>query len=156
MTAMTVAARPVQTAQSMQLTEEVPPVSGDVPVLEMVHPFIGFPDHHRFALARLDDDGTVCDMRSVDDPAISFVVVPPDVFFSDYGPEVDHDTVASLGVEDEEDLLTLVVVTLGDTAADATANLLAPVLVNHRTRKAAQVVLDDLDLPIKAPLATAG
>ena len=55
----------------------------------------------------------------------------------------------------EDDLLTLVVVTLGASAEDATANLLAPVLVNHRTRKAAQVVLDDLELPIKAPLAAA-
>ena len=59
------------------------------------------------------------------------------------------------GDASEDDLLTLVVVTLGSSAADATANLMAPVLVNHRTRKAAQVVLDDLDLPIKAPLAAA-
>ena len=55
-------------------------------------------------------------------------------------------------MEHEDDLLTLVVVTLGESAEDATANLLAPVLVNHRTRRAAQVVLDDLDLPIKAHL----
>jgi flagellar assembly factor FliW len=125
----------------------------ELPVLEMVHPFIGFPDHHRFALARLDDEGTVCDLRSVEDPTVSFVVVPPHVFFADYGPEVDDATVALLGMEEADDLLTLVVVTLGGSAEDATANLLAPVLVNHRTRKAAQVVLDDLDLPIKAPLA---
>jgi flagellar assembly factor FliW len=145
----------VETTTSTQTTQEDATVSGEIPVLEMVHPFVGFPDHSRFALARLDDEGTVCDLRSVDDPAVSFVVVPPHVFFADYGPEVDDATVAMLGVEGEDDLLTLVVVTLGASAEDATANLLAPVLVNHRTRKAAQVVLDDLDLPIKAPLSAA-
>ena len=145
----------VDMTTSTQTTQEDATVSGEIPVLEMVHPFVGFPDHTRFALARLDDEGTVCDLRSVDDPAVSFVVVPPHVFFADYGPEVDDSTVAMLGVESEDDLLTLVVVTLGETAEDATANLLAPVLVNHRTRRAAQVVLDDLALPIKAPLAGA-
>lgn len=136
-------------------TQEDLSVAGELPVLEMVHPFVGFPDHTRFALARLDEDGTVCDLRSVDDPDISFVVVPPHVFFADYGPEVDDATVAMLGIESADDLVTLVVVTLGASVEDATANLLAPVLVNHRTRKAAQVLLDDLDLPIKAPLAAA-
>ena len=127
-------------------------MSDDIPVLEMVHPLIGFPDHHHVALARLDDDGTVCDLRSVEDPTVSFVVVPPHVFFADYGPELNEATAAQLGIENEDDLLTLVVVTLGATVGDATANLLAPVLVNHRTRRAAQVVLDDHDLPVKAPL----
>ena len=143
------------TVDMMTTTQEDLSVSGEIPVLEMVHPFIGFPDHTRFALARLDDDGTVCDLRSVDDEGVSFVVVPPHLFFPDYGPEVDDATVAMLDVQGEDDLLTLVVVTLGASAEEATANLLAPVLVNHRTRKAAQVVLDDLDLPVKAPLAGA-
>lgn len=127
-------------------------MSAEIPVLEMVQPMIGFPEHHRFGLARLDEDGTVCDLRSLDDPDISFVVVPPHVFFDDYGPEVDDATVAALELSGAEDLLTLVVVTLGETLADATANLMAPVLVNHRTLKAAQVVLDDVALPIRAPL----
>lgn len=132
--------------------QEAPTMSEQLPVLEMVRPLIGFPELTRFALARLDEDGTICDLRSLDDPDTSFVVVPPHVFFPDYGPEVDDSVVTELGLAGAEDLLTLVVVTLGEGPADTTANLMAPVLVNHRTRRAAQVVLDDLDLPIRAPL----
>ena len=44
---------------------------------------------------------------------------------------------------------------LSETPADATANLMAPVLVNHRTRQAGQYVLADVDLPIRAPLSAA-
>ncbi len=125
----------------------------DVPVLEMVQPMAGFPDRRRFALERLDQTGLVCDLRSLDDPDLRFVVVAPAPFFPDYSPEVDDAVVAELGLESEDDLLALLVVTLGATADAATANLLAPVLVNHRTRRAGQYLLDDTDLPMRAPLS---
>jgi flagellar assembly factor FliW len=143
------------TATRSLCAQEADDMPGDIPVLEMVRPMVGFPEQRRFALARLDHDGLLCDLRSLDDPELSFVVVPPHLFFDDYAPEVDDELVADLGVENVEDLLLLTVVTLGDAPADATANLLAPVVVNHRTRRAAQVVLDDLDLPLRAPLTPA-
>ena len=128
----------------------------EVPVLEMVQPMVGFPDHRNFALARLDETGLVCDLHSLDDPGLRFVVVSPSPFFSDYSPEIDDSVVAELGVESADDVLALLVVTLGDTAESATANLLAPVLVNHRTRRAGQYLLDDADLPLRAPLTPVG
>ncbi|MGA8211111.1 MAG: flagellar assembly protein FliW [Nocardioidaceae bacterium] len=127
----------------------------DVPVLEMVQPMAGFPDQRRFALARLDETGIVCDLQSLDDPALRFVVVPPGTFFADYSPEIDDAVVAELGIESADDLVALVVVTLGATPEAATANLLAPVLVNHRTRRAGQYLLADADLPTRAPLRPA-
>lgn len=133
-------------------TMEAHDVSGDIPVLELVRPMVGFPDLHRFALARLVDDGLICDFRSLDDPQVSFVVVPPGEFFDDYTPEIDDETVAALGVEQADDLLTLVLVTLGDSAESATVNLRAPLLINHRNRRATQAILDDPELAMKAPL----
>jgi flagellar assembly factor FliW len=127
----------------------------DVPVLELIQPLAGFPDARRFALARLDETGLVCDLRSLDDPELSFVVVPPTPFFADYSPVIDDAVVAELELEGEDDLLALVVVTLGDTPESATANLLAPVLVNHRTQRAGQYLLSDADLPVRAPLSQA-
>jgi flagellar assembly factor FliW len=127
----------------------------DLPVIEMVQPLAGFPEHRRFALARLEETGLVCRLRSLDDPDLSFVVAPPHAFFPDYAPEVDESVTSDLGVVDDSDLLALVVLTLGETPAEATANLMAPVLVNHRTRQAGQYVLTDVDLPIRAPLSAA-
>lgn len=126
-----------------------------VPVIEMVQPLAGFPDLRHFALGRLDDTGIVYDLRSLDDPELRFVVVPPAPFFSEYDPEIDETMIADLGVERDEDLLALLVVTLGSTAETATANLLAPVLVNHRTRRAGQYLLADAALPMRAPLSAA-
>ena len=137
------------------LTARTDAPSAELPVIEMVQPLAGFPEHRRFALARLDESGLVCRLRSLDDPDLSFVVAPPHAFFPDYAPEVDESVTSDLGVLDDSDLLALVVLTLSDTPADATANLMAPVLVNHRTRQAGQYVLADVDLPIRAPLSAA-
>ncbi len=127
-------------------------VREEIPVLEMVEPLPGFPEHRRFALARLDDDGVLCALRSLDDPDLRFLVVPPAAFFTDYAPVIDDQTVATLEIESADDVLALVMVNPGESASAATANLLAPVLVNHRTRRAFQVVLDDPALPLRAPL----
>ena len=123
----------------------------EIPVIEMVEAMPGFPDCTRFALVRLDEDGVLCALRSVDDPDLRFLVVPPQPFFPDYAPEIDDATVAALGVTRAEDVLVLLVVNPGDDAANATANLLAPVLVNTVTHQGGQVVLNE-DLPVRAPL----
>lgn len=130
------------------------PVVEEIPVIEMVEPLPGFPHLTRFALVRLDEDGVLCALRSVDDPDLRFLVVPPHVFFPDYAPEIDDATVESLGIRSAEEVLVLVVVNPGDSAGAATANLLAPVLVNTLSRQGAQVVLD-ADLPVREPLLAA-
>ena len=114
-------------------TPPPPTAAGAIPVLDMVSPMLGFPEHRRFALARLDEEGTVCDLRSLEDTDLRFVVVPPSLFFDDYTPEVADTVAESLRAESGDDLVALVVVTLGEASGDATANLLAPVLVNPAT-----------------------
>lgn len=131
------------------------PQATDIPVLTMVGPMLGFPEHTRFGLARLDEQGVVCDLRSLDDPELRFVVVPPEHFFPGYAPEITDTTARQLQARTADDLVALVVVTLATSLADATANLLAPVLVNPAERLAAQVVLDDASLPLRAPLVPA-
>lgn len=127
----------------------------DIPIIELTHPMPGFPDDARFALVRLDDDGVLHGFRSLDSEGLQFVVVPPGPFYPDYAPEIGDDVVAALGIDPQaaEDVLVLLVVRAGATLADTTVNLRAPLVVNPATRRASQVVLDDADLPLAAPLA---
>jgi flagellar assembly factor FliW len=80
------------------------------------------------------------------------VVVPPSVFFPDYEPELDDEVVDALDLRSAEDALLLVIVTLGEAAAEATANLLGPVVINQRTRAAAQAVLASGQHGTRVPL----
>lgn len=124
----------------------------DIPVIELVQPMPGFPDRSQFALVQLDDDGVLCQLRSLEDPNLRFLVVSPVSFFPDYSPVVDEDTVADLGIESVDDVLVLLVLTAGSSLSDTTANLAAPVLVNTTTRRAQQVILDDPQLSVATPL----
>lgn len=127
--------------------------TGDVE-LQFVDPMVGFPEHHRFALVPLDEAAVVFALRSLDDPGLRFIVVPAETFFPSYVPELDEDWAARLELSDARDAQVLLVVTPGDPVANSTANLLAPVIVNTRTGKAAQVLLA-ADLPLRAPLHAA-
>lgn len=127
----------------------------EFPVIELVQAMPGFPGCTRFALVQLDDDGLLCALRSLDDPDLRFLVVPPAAFFPDYAPVVDDEAVQALGIEAAEDVLLLVVVNAGTSLDDSTANLVAPVLVNTSTRRAQQVILDDPALAVATPLAAA-
>jgi flagellar assembly factor FliW len=110
----------------------------------------GFPLSEHYALVEVPDSPLFL-LRSLDVPGLEFVVVPPVLFFPGYAPEIDDASAARLGLVDPEDALLLVVLTVTDDAFTATANLLAPVVLNQRTRVAAQIVLVE-DWPLRAPL----
>jgi flagellar assembly factor FliW len=125
----------------------------EVPTLNFAAGIPGFPDARQFALVWWgDEDGPFSIMTSLEDSKLEFLVVPPLTFFPGYAPEIDDDTAERLGLEAADDAIVLVIVTVGDDPSDATANLLAPVVVNRHTREAAQVVLTEGNLPLRAPL----
>lgn len=124
----------------------------DLPTIEMVRPMPGFPEHRRFVLVEVDETGLLCDLRSLDDPRVRFLVAPPSPFFPDYAPVIDDETARELEVTSADEVIVLVVLRAGGTLESTTANLLAPVLVNRTTNRAAQVVLDDAALSVAVPL----
>jgi len=124
----------------------------DIPELDLVGPIAGFPEHRRFVLVRLDEDGLLFELRSLEDEALRFVVIPPLPLFPGYAPELDDEDVEILGLESAEDALVFVIVSVGESLAESTANLLAPVVINQRTLRGAQVLLTGADLPLRQPL----
>lgn len=139
-------------SEAVRKSQEERGVVEEIPVIELVNPMPGFPGHRSFALVRLDDDGMLCALRSLEDPDLRFLVTSPIAFFPDYAPLVEDELVDQLGITDAADVLVLVVLTAGSTLAETTANLLAPILVNTVTRQASQVILDDSTLSVATPL----
>lgn len=128
---------------------------GDLPVIEVVDAMPGLPAMARCVLVQLDDTGALYRLQSVIDPDLRLLVAASPVFFADYAPEIDEETASKIGLSDPADALVLLVVTVGGSATDSTANLLAPIVLNSRTRQAAQVLQQSSDLPLQAPLIPA-
>lgn len=144
--------RPVPTDPADPAASTARSAMPEIPVIELVQPMPGFPDHSRFALVQLDEDGVLCQLQSIEDPDLRFLVVSPVSFFPGYAPVVDEEAIGDLGIEKVEDVLVLLVINAGATLHESTANLAAPVLVNTATRRAQQVILDDPDLSVATPL----
>lgn len=127
--------------------------SGGIPELVFVRPLPGFADLRRFVMVRLGgdgDDAPLYELRSLEDPQVRFLVAAPTAFFPDYAFDLDAAWCVELGLADASEALVLVLLTIGDDVASTTANLLAPVVVNARSRSAAQVILSGTNWPVRA------
>jgi flagellar assembly factor FliW len=124
------------------------------PVIEFVTAVPGFPEARSWSLRPWgdDEDSPFRVMASLDVEGLQFVVVPPVLFFPEYAPEIDDATAEALGVTAAEQVAVYVVLTLGDTLEDTTANLLGPVVINMADGRAAQAVLHQPGLSTKTPL----
>jgi flagellar assembly factor FliW len=119
-----------------------------LPTITMAVPMPGFPAHREFVLVRLNDDGLLYALTSVQDPELRFLVAPPEPFFPEYAPEIDEEVFAALNTKDPDRLLLLTVITAG--VNETTANLLAPIVVDRDSMRAIQVVLSGSGLPVRA------
>lgn len=115
----------------------------------------GFPGMRSFILSDLTDDGTFQLLSSVEDPELSLVVASPWLFFADYAPELPSSDQDVLGIEEPEDAIVFCTVIADDTEA-LHLNLRAPFVANARTLAARQVVLDDIELPLRATVTAGG
>lgn len=124
-----------------------------IPEITFASGLPAFPEARRFAIVQWGGEGSPFSLlRSVDDPDLTFVVTHPIIFFPDYAPEIDDESAARIGLEDPDDALVLVILTLGNAPSDATANLLGPIVINQKTSEAIQAVLMDPQYDVRTPL----
>jgi flagellar assembly factor FliW len=128
-------------------------VAATVPAsLSFREPIPGFPSEREFTVVSLDAGGVLFALRSTSTPELRFIAAAPAAFFPDYVPPIEIDDVSALGVADGAEVVVLVVVTVTDGLADATANLRAPIVIAPEAATAVQLVLEDSELPLRAPL----
>lgn len=129
------------------------PISDTRPVIELVRPMFGLETISHFRVEPWGEDASpFLLLTAIEEPAIQLVVVSPDTLWPAYSPELPDEDAEALKVQGPEDVVVFVVCALGETVRDATANLLAPIVVNWRTLAAAQVVLYGSSYPVSAPL----
>lgn len=110
-------------------------------VIALPSGLIGFPELKEFVLLDHDKDSPFKWLQSLDDGTIAFVLINPLLFKSDYEVEVTEAEVSDLSLENEEDAVISVIVTMPTNPQQMTANLKAPLVFNLKNRRGKQIIL---------------
>jgi flagellar assembly factor FliW len=116
----------------------------DVPsasVFEFPEGLVGFPGTKRFVLLDHRPGSTFKWMLSIDDPELGFAVADPTDLVVGYVPPFEAASRA-VGAE-PADVAIFALVTIPQNPSEMTVNLMAPVVVNLRSRVARQLVLEE-------------
>lgn len=119
-------------------------------VLSFVAPPPGLAPHVDFALTPVDGAEGLFTLRAVDDADLRLYLVDPQTLMDEYSPILTDEQTAGLALTSPDEAAVFVVA--NPSADGVSVNLLAPVVVNRGTGAAAQVILEDQDYPLRAPL----
>ena len=112
----------------------------------------GFASLRRFIALNLGGQEKFVWLQSLDDPSIALPTADPWQIFADYAPHLPPYATSSLDLRNPEDFATLCVVVVTPGAAEMTMNLLAPIVVNLRTKTGRQITLETGGYSVRTPI----
>ena len=120
----------------------------------------GFEDCRRFVPLHHPEHGGLIFLQSLDRPDLCFLALPVTAVRADYSLELSPEDSALLGLPESAspalgvDVLALAILSLADGQMP-TANLLSPVVIDCRTRRAVQAIRPDQRYSCREPLEEA-
>ncbi len=112
-------------------------------VIHFSHGIPGFEESQQFILLPIGDDIPFSYLQCIDNEQLSLLVTEPFGFHPSYEFTITDSLKAELHIEAEDQVVILAVVTVQDNLADATINLLAPIVINHKRAVGRQIILHD-------------
>jgi len=108
----------------------------------------GFSALRRFILLDHDSEGLFKWLQSIDDPGVAFLLTNPGVYKQGYTVPLKKSEIDELGISDENDVVTLVMVCVSQgEKKQVSLNLKGPVVFNSGNMKALQSIIDRDDYP---------
>jgi flagellar assembly factor FliW len=112
----------------------------------------GFPTLHRWLPLNLDSQPSFVWLQSIDDLSVALPAIDPWMVFEDYDPKLPAYAFQSLDIKEASDFATLCVVVVTANAEEMTINLMAPIVINLRTHKGRQIMLDGTPYSAREPM----
>ncbi len=113
---------------------------------------IGISGNRRFILIEKEDLNPFVYLQSVDDPDFSLVVINPFLADNSYMIDIDPSDLEAIGAKEQEDFIVLSIVVLADRIEHITVNLKAPIIINVKSQKGKQIILQTLEYGVADPL----
>lgn len=116
----------------------------------------GFPDEKAFVHIPYGVESPFSFLQSANEPNLTFLLVDPFAFFTDYEFELDDEAASELGVSSENPPQVFLIANVKGEIADLTVNLLAPVILNPVNHIGRQIILEKKDYSIRHKLFSQG
>jgi flagellar assembly factor FliW len=101
---------------------------------------VGFPAWQHFRFERTPELGPVAQLRSFDEPQLSFFIADPRPWFDGYAADVPPYDLEQLGAPDPAALEVYAILNVEAEPFNVTVNLLGPLVVNPATGQARQII----------------
>ena len=114
---------------------------------------IGFDFLKKFTLIHDEDeeDNSVIWLQSLDEPAFAMPVMNPLLAMDNYNPSVEDELFKNIG-ETDGDIIAFVTLTVPEKIENMTVNLRAPIIINPKTRKGCQIIVEETEYLVKYPV----
>lgn len=96
----------------------------------------------QFAIVDSEEMAPFAWLQACEEPFLSLMMLDPVLIKPDYSVRFNDEHTQLLGTFSDEDIAVRVLVVVPKNPEDMTANLLAPIVLNHKLRKGAQIVVD--------------
>lgn len=122
-------------------------------IIDFESGLLAFEDLTRYILFDIAENANFKWLQSIDDPQVAFLLIDPFAIKPDYFVELNDELAEKLGAANPEDVIVYTVVTVPKSGLkDATTNLVGPLVINWRSKKAKQIICEVGNNTIKHPL----
>lgn len=113
-------------------------------IIDFPNGLVAFDDLKKYLLIENEDKRIpFCWLQSLENPDLAFVLINPFLFKKDYSFEFSDENMAELAIRGPEDVAVFSITVIPQDIKKMTANLLAPIIINPRSRKGKQIILQD-------------
>jgi flagellar assembly factor FliW len=122
---------------------------GEDETIHIPQGILGFPEYTKYCLVDPGDETLILWLQSMENPDISFPLLEPKIFRTDYAARLSAAELRELKLENINQSAVFSILTIGEDITQMTANLKAPLVINLKQQVAKQVVLQENEYSIK-------
>jgi len=112
-------------------------------ILTFTHGLPAFEELRKFAIIDEEENAPFSHLQSLENGDLAFILANPFLFCPDYEFQLPESAIQELDITSDQEVAVCAIVAVNDQLSDATINLLAPVVINTRTKQGKQVILHD-------------
>jgi flagellar assembly factor FliW len=123
-------------------------------ILTFPEGMLGFSKINQYVLVERADDSLFVWLQALKKPTIAFPLLEPEIIEKNYKVEMMEEDLKVLSLKDLKHAKVFSIITIPTDPSKMTANMKAPVIINLKKRLAKQVILHNLEYPIRKAIYT--